>query len=135
MNNDQIDKSITGFVRNTLGCGCPDKVFEKIDHGYFSEIEHVPNVFRINIGDTLLVYIVSGSEEADYESMIELLVSKGKYDRDSHGFNRFRLVLSGDVVIEQKAVIQKAFYSLVNSDQRLHLHFVDGDALESIIVT
>jgi hypothetical protein len=48
------DTDIKHFVRDTLGCTCPDDVFDKI------ELQEANNnqVKKINIGDKLLIYIL-----------------------------------------------------------------------------
>ena len=131
MDSGHINKSITGFVRNTLGCGCPDEVFEKIEYENLSDTGQLSNVFRINIGDTLLVYIVRITVEDDCELIVRQLLIKGKDDRDHHGFNRFRLVLAGNEGMKKMAGLQKLFESLANGDKKLHLHFVKPDLLKN----
>lgn len=124
MNNQYTDKSITDFVRGTLGCGCPDDVFKKIEVSRERTVKQLSEITRINIGDTLLVYIVNDSLMDNYESITRALVSAGKGDRDRFGFNRFRLVLSGDDRLDLQNKIKNVFLSLIGGDEKLHLHFV-----------
>ena len=39
------------FVKNTLGCGYPEKVFAKIDVSKLTTVKHEKEITRIVVGD------------------------------------------------------------------------------------
>ena len=59
------NEKLKGFVRNTLGCGCPEEVFEKIDVSMYLAVGHEKEVTRIVVGDTLLIYIIAPETYGD----------------------------------------------------------------------
>ncbi len=88
-------QALKSFVRDGLGCECPDEVFS------FSQVKKKPDVFRglpidylVTIGDRLLVGIcLSESLDNGIREDIKKSLAAGKQLRDSAGFNRFRLVV------------------------------------------
>ncbi len=122
MNHNLRDEKITAFVRNVLGCGCPDEVFRKIE---VSEIELVSaKATRIVVGDTLLIYILPDTPVEVVTSHIGKLIDSGKQDRDSHGYNRFRLVAHSSDRKELEEYATAEFSAATAGDEKLHLHFV-----------
>jgi hypothetical protein len=52
-------ENIKTFVRQTLGCACPEEVFKRIDCQ--SDIKLNDNILlssKINVGNKLLIYVV-----------------------------------------------------------------------------
>jgi hypothetical protein len=124
------DEKITAFVRDVLGCGCPDEVFNKIE---VANIELAPDstiATRIVIGDTLLIYILPDTPAETVVENIRSLVATGKQDRDTHGYNRFRLVLRSRDRKDLEESATNAFAAEVAGDEKLHLHFVAAVDLE-----
>lgn len=129
MNSRLRNEKITAFVRDVLGCGCPDEVFRKIE---ISEIELVSaKVTRIVVGDTLLIYVLPETSD-DILEHIGKLVATGKQDRDANGYNRFRLVMPGcaDNALEQR--VSSVFLESASDDEKLHLHFVKDELLKAV---
>ena len=54
------------FVKNTLGCGCPEKVFEKIEVSKHLTEEHEKEITRIVVGDTLLIYVIPPEPSGEF---------------------------------------------------------------------
>ena len=52
----QADPAVETFVRGTLGCGCPDEVFQQVEESALAAPE-APAAWRIAIGGRLLVYL------------------------------------------------------------------------------
>jgi len=52
----QTYQEIKRFVQETLGCSCPEEVFNKID--YQKESDDISGR-RINVGDRLFIYIIT----------------------------------------------------------------------------
>lgn len=122
-------KRIIHFVRETLGCTCPDEVFQHIECQ--TEIRAGENLildYEINIGNKLLVLIATVGEVDLLRTVLSQLVLAGMKERDKHGFNRFRLVLQTQKVesVENKAL--DIFHSL-NPDEKVHLHVVKQGSL------
>ena len=120
-----MENTIKKFVKETLGCNCPDEVFEHI------ELERDINLdngilinAKINIGNRLLVYVMEVNEEGFLQDNLHIAVSFGKEERDKRGFNRFRLVLSGERIEEFKQTAYTIFNDLAVKDEKMHLHVV-----------
>jgi hypothetical protein len=120
-----IDKEkIKRFVRDTLGCGCPEEVFRSIDCK--RDVELGGGVILhsiITIGNRLLIYVVYDNQDF-VEKHLALLVSAGKKERDSRGLNRFRLVIVTDKIPENGDVIRRTFGKLQEKDENIHLHVI-----------
>jgi hypothetical protein len=112
---------IKQFVQKTLGCSCPEEVFEKVEYekggGEFWEK-------RINVGNRLLIYIITSVSESDIAQKIKAALASGVAERNKHGLNRFRLVVatSGSGKIQELA--EMAFNESGQHDEKTHLHFV-----------
>jgi hypothetical protein len=108
--------AIERFVRQGLGCTCPDSVFDRID------VSPGPDGTGIElvIGDRLLVraYEVADIREAQLRRWTE----DGVRRRNAHGLNRFRLVLAAERPEEVAAAARAAFERLALPDERVHLH-------------
>jgi len=127
---------IKRFVRHTLGCTCSDEVFERIEQGVSQEgSTGLPVVYRILIGARLLVYLWTPADGNSLESGLPGVVERGRTERDTHGYNRFRLVILARApeALEQRA--GELFRTAAGNDDCLHLHCVDsaeaGDVLYS----
>lgn len=122
--------AIKHFVQEVLGCGCPDEVFDDIDH-----IESPRNLFgipcghRILIGRRLLILLL---ETDDIESVISRLpdfVVAGLRERDQLELNRCRIVIATNRKEAAEALIKAAFDRIPERDERLHLHIVDRQSI------
>ena len=119
--------AITRFVRDSLGCTCPDEVFHEInvirDSGLFAGANTV-----YEIGGRLLVAVIVPAHWHDIEADLARFVDAGRQYRDKHGYNRFRLVVAAD---DEAAVrrLPLVFDGLSNTDDRTHLHVIDPQRL------
>jgi hypothetical protein len=130
LNNNEIKQ----FVKETLGCTCPDEVFNHIDCQ--AEIAASGGEFldyEINIGNKLLVFVVTIDEHASLELLISQLVWDGIRKRNQDGFNRFRLVL---LTQRPTDVADEAFsfFQYLGADERVHLHVVGTDGFPLVDV-
>lgn len=123
---------ITGFVKQTLGCRCPDKVFEKVESGVMEPGGFAGGATRIVVGDTLLVYIVVAGGDRHLYDHIAALAESGRRDRDSHGYNRFRLVVADEAGSREHEKAAAAFAGAAGSDEKMHIHFVAPDAVSGL---
>ncbi len=126
------NEKIKVFVKNTLGCGCPEKVFEKIDVSKLPTVEHEKEITRIVVGDTLLIYIIRPEPSGNFVDSVESIGLAGKTDRDTNSYNRFRMVLSSFEDETQQEEVAGRFSKLFNTDEKMHLHFVNQELVDGL---
>ena len=120
-----MSNEIKEFVRKTLGCNCPEEVFQNIDLQSATQIdENIVLDYEINIGNRLLIFATGINKVDSLEIFISKLVQTGIKKRDDNKFNRFRLVLLttrvNDIVEQAQGILD----SLV-TDDKVHLHVID----------
>lgn len=115
-------EQITPFVRQVLGCQCPQELFEQIE----TSIEQQGGLQyqRILIGQHLLVYLLGVDQVHGSYDVVSELLQAGITERDRQGYNRMRLVLLGSLTQEQAAVFVEAVKELTDSDPKAHLHLI-----------
>jgi hypothetical protein len=117
---------IKKFIKETLGCSCPDEVFEHIE---LERSLHLTDDIlldaKINVGNRLLVYVLEVNDRDFPENKLYTITSSGKEERDRRGFNRFRLVFAGKKDEEFEQMSLAIFNGLKDMDDRVHLHIVD----------
>jgi len=117
--------ALASFVRDVLGCACPDEVLRSItvDRGRL-----VPGldaeVTRLDVGGRLLVWVVPAAHLKSLPSVVAAAVAAGVEERDRRACHRFRLVLAAadPAAIDQPA--RDAFAACEQVDDRVHLHVV-----------
>ena len=114
---------IKRFVQETLGCTCPEEVFNKID--YQKECDDISGR-KINVGERLLIYIIT-----DIQGVISSALEQGVKERDEKGFVRFRLVLESSHPDELRVLAEHAFDSSGCADEKAHLHVVSESEVVS----
>jgi len=109
------------FVQGTLGCSCPEEVFDRIavDTGA-GEVSH-----RIRIGGRLLVYIIDAGRTADVSSAVASALQEGVRERDRDHFNRLRLVVMSPSPGRIAETARDAFSGSPARDERTHLHVLE----------
>ena len=128
------DAQIETFVRTTLGCGCPDRVFEKIELGGLTLPGNTHPLTRLVIGDTLLIYLVyPGGDQLVAESALQVAES-GRDDRDRNGYNRFRLVLAEPAMPPAEDPLATRFATHFAGDEKMHLHRVAAASVAGLLV-
>ena len=118
------------FVKKTLGCACPDEVFEQIEYG---DNEHFKGILlrSITVGGRLLIYVWEVNDPAVVASRFTDVLALGKDERDRRGLNRFRAVLSTDDVDRLKSLAQGLFEGWQEKDEKTHLHVVASEDVPS----
>jgi len=114
-------EDIVSFVREVLGCGCPDEVFRRLDLGRARSSVGEPDFWRLLVGERLLIYIVAIPDACDLSRKVKALVTRGLADRDHHGYHRFRLVLVSQTA-PSAVTASDAFRKATVGDERAHLH-------------
>ncbi len=122
----QRHHEIKRFVQETLGCSCPEDVFDRIE--YTAEPtgswQH-----RIRVGGRLLIYVLEDTGAADLPGRVAEVLAQGVAERDSAGFNRFRLVLVSAHPEARSAAMEQVFASSACRDERTHLHVLAKHAI------
>ena len=127
------NENIKVFVRQTLGCDCPEKVFEHIDCQHDIKLNNdISLSYKINIGNRLLIYIIEANDSNFVKSNLSTLVYVGKNERDKRGLNRFRLVIVSDKTNEIKQVAHNMFEVLEDKDEKVHLHIVNKNEFPTL---
>lgn len=112
---------VRSLVRDKLGCGCPESVFDDILVGCPAVFEPIAKELaevQILVGKRLLISVVSTSRERFTDVIVERCLKRGKALRDKHRLNRFRLVLIGEPSEYPIDEWSKRFCE----DECLHLH-------------
>jgi hypothetical protein len=65
--------SIEHFVRSTLGCGCPDEVFQHLVVSRLPPIAGRPPIVQLQVGSRLLIHVVAPPDGATANGWIEQL--------------------------------------------------------------
>ncbi len=123
------DEQIKQFVRDTLGCTCPDEVFEHIDCQVGVRISDDILLDRaINVGNRLLIFLATVDDSDSLGPLVWQLVREGTRKRDQENFNRFRLVLltKGPTDVADEAF---AVFRSLGADEKTHLHVIGTDEL------
>jgi hypothetical protein len=115
---------IDRLVRGTLGCGCPDEVFHRIEVGSLALPGGCGLVTRLLIGDRLLVYVAVPTLAPAFRQRLAALAQQGRRERDHLGLNRFRLVLVAYGADLQETAAREAFQEVLGGDDRAHVHVV-----------
>ena len=124
----QTYQEIKRFVQETLGCSCPEEVFNQID--YQKESADISGR-RINVGDRLLIYVITLDGKSNIQGVINSALEQGVEERDKKRFNRFRLVLVASRPDELRSSIEHAFDSSGCADEKTHLHIVNESEMGS----
>ena len=122
------------FVRDTLGCACPDAVFERAD------IEIAPAgvaeaLFEIVVGDRLLLRAYRVTTGAGITAMLKNWLDAGRRERDARGLNRFRLVLASESPRAVEQSVAPAFEQWRGADDRVHLHVLELAQLDGLFAS
>lgn len=116
---------IQQFIRQVLGCDCPDAVFRHIDW----QTRLVPDTMapyqcRLLVGQRLLVYLQRVDEVEQLRQQLPSMLERGRAERDRAGLNRFRAVIAARDVEQLRAAGAALWAGLPGTDARTHLHLV-----------
>lgn len=122
--------AIAKFVREVLGCTCPDEVFDFIRvEPNPGTLGYLPQGYLLIIGGRLLVYVIKTEDWASIEGKLEQIFSWGRKRRDAGKFNRFRLVVATPDYDPAQQTLSQEFDCLVDIDARLHVHVITPEDL------
>jgi hypothetical protein len=119
-------KELRSFVRDVLGCGCPDEVLENMNvrKGISGGSVRFEDVL-IDVGGRLLVLVFYIEDVRDAMKNLEDMLHQGKKARDQDGYNRLRIVISTHRVSAMKEKLLPVFERFRGSDDKLHLHILN----------
>ena len=123
----QAHSEIKHFVREILGCSCPEEVFNKID---CQKESGGLTGRKVTVGDRLLIYIITMDGKSDIQGVISPALERGVEERDNKGFNRFRLVLVASCPDGLRSLAEQAFDGSGYTDENTHLHIVNESDVE-----
>lgn len=125
MNKDK--KDIKNFIQHTLGCQCPEEMFEDI------QWEGKDQILEITISHQLLINIfLKPLKKLNKKHIIDVL-KVGQKKRDYKKFNRFRLVISSYRVEEMQKKYNSIIKKIFPQDNKIHLHIIEIKQLENIL--
>ena len=125
--------AVKSFVREKLGCGCPDSVFEQIDYSEHSAIlGHDASTQRLRIGNRLLIYILKSNDAQSLPTLLPLLVKMAREERDKQGYHRLRVVLAIEEAESLRTYMERLFASIPEVDERVHLHVFDQNPMMDV---
>ena len=120
--------AIKSFVKNTVGCVCPEEVFAAVEYHKNAAVSHAePYSIKCLIGQRLLIYIVYYPTVFALQSLLPLMVKVGKRERDEKGLNRFRAVIVTEAKADLAPVAAGLFDELSGRDDNIHLHVIAAD--------
>jgi len=121
MNDRASAEAIRRFVRQTLGCSCPDEILERLHWRSLTlPASRIP-ILRISVGDRLLLDVVPLEALREPEAEIPVLLGRGVASRDNLGLNRYRLAL---VCRRREPAMEARCEALLPRWDRAHLHWV-----------
>ncbi len=91
------------------------------------------SISRVNIGNTLLLYVASQATNDQLQNALSEIVSMGRVDRDLHGFNRFRLVIAVRTGQLDPGIAKNRFETAAAGDNKMHIHFVQSKDICGLI--
>ena len=114
--------AVTRFVREVIGCNCPDEVFRHVEvQRGSSAVKACSADCELRIGGRLLIVVTTEPVTRLAPHLAEV-VAEGKRARDERKFNRFRLVVQTGKPAEESEELFRAFESVPEKDERTHLH-------------
>lgn len=114
--------AIRRFVREDLGCACPEDVFDDIRiEAAPSRLEAGSKSRLLVVGGRLMVLIVKSGESDLPGVAVAQLLENGARLRDEVGCNRFRLVLVPDT---DSSALEQQLSGVSLPDERTHIHFI-----------
>jgi hypothetical protein len=114
-----VKSNATLLVRDTLGCTCPEEIFDNYQVG--SHISGDIPMVQLIMGERLLVRIVDAALLNDPEKTAMELLMEGRAERDRLSLNRFRLVIIGTLPPQQTQVLTGLTGTM---DLKVHLHIL-----------
>lgn len=121
-----IKEGVKRLLREDLGCTCPDKVFEKIEHETCKiKGKDLPTFLRYVIGKRLLLYISVDKDHKELPVSIKPLFEAGLEDRKACKLNKFRLVIASSTPQELREMTEQQVDLSNILNDKTFIHFVN----------
>lgn len=120
------------FVRDTLGCGCPEEVFDDLVLSLETPWEGAPEVRTLLVGKRLLVVMLAVRDWDELRAILPQLAGHYRRMRDRCGYNRVRLVAACDRPESLEPAATLSFTGLPEVDARMHLHILTAADLDGV---
>lgn len=121
--------AIERFVRDTLGCRCPEEVFRQVEVGPLPLPAGDGAGRRLVVGDRLLIHIIAAPDRANEPGWIERVAVAGRDERDRLAHNRYRLVVASTAETADRTSLEQRFTDALAGDERAHLHVLAANQL------
>ena len=127
-------QAVTKFVREVIGCNCPDEVFRyvEIQRGS-SAVKACSADCELRIGGRLLI-VVTSEPTANLSARLGQVIAEGKRARDESKFNRFRLVVQTENGAQEREKLLRSFEGVAEKDERTHLHVLEKTEVPNFFV-
>src|SRR5262245_6039078 len=120
---------VTRFVREVMGCNCPDDVFRHIELLRGSSAVKACSVdCELRVGRRLLI-VVTSEPVTRLAPFLAEVIAEGKRARDERKLNRFRLVVQTGRTVDDGEKLLRVFESVSDKDERTHLHVLPKDVV------
>lgn len=120
------------FVRETLGCGCPEEVFDDLVLARETLWDGGPDIRTLLVGNRLLIVMFATRDWSDLGVILPQLVKCYRRMRDESGYNRVRLVVACSRPEALRASASLTFAGLPEVDERMHLHILTPADLDGV---
>ena len=125
--------AVARFVREVIGCNCPDEVFRKIEvQRGSSAVKTCSADCELRTGGRLLI-VVTSEPVPKLVSHLAEVIGEGKRARDESNFNRFRLVVQTENAAEQGEKLMRAFEAVSGKDDRTHVHVLERGEVPNFV--
>lgn len=130
--NVENPAGVRKFIRNTLGCGCPEEVFDDLVLAEEKIGDGETTTRTLLVGNRLLIVMLSCKDWDDLSGVLPQLVRHYRQKRDEMGFNRVRLIVACDQPALLQPAAQQRFAGLPLVDERMHLHILTSADLAGV---
>jgi len=117
-------QAVLRFVRGTLGCSCPDEVFNSIAIERVRGTDASAPYVRLLVGRRLLIYVLDAQQPEQVRATVPALLRQGLEERDANGLNRLRLVVAAGLPTPEVTATVANLASEIGLDDRSHLHVI-----------
>jgi hypothetical protein len=119
------NQAIRHFVRGTLGCNCPDSVFDHIEltRPNSNESAAFP-ITKLVVGGRLLIYVLHEPPWEFLKFLLPRLVAAGKAEREACQLNRLRIVIVTEQPTGPAEQANALFANSQGEDANVHLHLI-----------
>lgn len=125
-----VHQELVKFIREGLGCRCPDEVLADLRVGPQPVgFVGLPVEAVVSVGGRLLVGVCASRPWEQIDEQLGRCFATARRVRDEGGYNRFRLVVVTREADAARPMLERRFEAIPDRDDRLHLHVIDPAVL------